>query len=100
MSLILPSDIQLQLAGKFKNLRLFRELKRETLAQQSGVPHASIKRFERTGEISLKSLLKLAHVLECLDQFESLFKLPIAMSLDEIEKRENRNEFKRKRGRK
>lgn len=100
MSLILPKDLQKKLSHKFKALRLFRELKRVSLAQQSGVSEASIKRFESTGEISLKSLLRLAQVLECLDTFEQIFQLPIASSLEEIEKRESGMGNKRKRGRK
>ena len=33
----------------------------------------SIKRFESTGEISLFSLIKIAIVLECEDEFLNLF---------------------------
>ena len=43
------------------------------LAQRSGVSLGSIKRFERTGEISLSSLLKLALVLGYENDFNNLF---------------------------
>ncbi|HFU74811.1 MAG TPA: XRE family transcriptional regulator, partial [Arcobacter sp.] len=41
-------------------------------ATRSGVSLGSLKRFERTGQISLESLLKLAFVLECLGDFSSV----------------------------
>lgn len=96
-----PKDIQDKLARKFRDLRVYRDLSRETLATMSGVPEPSIKRFELTGEISLKSMLRLAHALEAMDEFDHLFPLPVARSLDEIEKQDRqRNRLSRKRGRK
>jgi transcriptional regulator with XRE-family HTH domain len=55
------------------------------LAERSGVPLGTLKRFERLGEISLTSLLALAEVLDTLDNFHTLFPLPEAQGLDEIE---------------
>jgi hypothetical protein len=67
----------------------------------SGVPAASIRRFELEGEVSLKSLLLLAHALGVADQFDELFKRPEAISLDELERRDVRlSGPSRKRGRK
>lgn len=54
------------------------------LAHKSGVSLGSIKRFERTGQISLESLLKLAHLFDRLDDFDHVFK--IDKDLKEIEK--------------
>jgi hypothetical protein len=49
---------------------------------------ASLKRFERRGLIALDSLLKLALVLNCLDDFDKLAAdsqpTPAAQSLDEL----------------
>lgn len=96
-----PKDKQDNLARKFRDLRVYRDLTRETLATMSGVPEPSIKRFELTGEISLRSMLRLAHALGAMDEFDQLFPLPVAKSLDEIEKQEKqRSGPKRKRGRK
>jgi transcriptional regulator with XRE-family HTH domain len=92
--------VQRRVAQKFKNLRLLRDLSRRTLAEQSGVAESSIKHFETLGEISLKSLLRLALVLEALDQFSTLFEPPVARSLEEIEKRDRIGIAARKRGRK
>lgn len=63
-------------------------LTQEGLATRSGVSWSSLKRFERTGLIALDSLLRIALVLECLDDFDKLAseRLPSekAASLDEI----------------
>jgi len=52
----------------------------------SGVSHGSLKRFEHSGQIALESLLKLAFVLECLEDFGSLCeeRSAILKSLDEV----------------
>ncbi len=93
-------DIQAAIASKFRDLRTFRNLTRRTLSLMAGVPEASIKRFERTGHISLLSLLKLAESLDGLDAFSDLFPLPAAKSLDEIERQDKAMENpKKKRGR-
>jgi len=51
------------------------------LAKKSGVSYSSIRRFERCGEISLLSLLKIANVLNCLEEFNSLFSNEIVVNL-------------------
>jgi hypothetical protein len=47
-------------------------LPQRKLAARSGVTWSSLKRFEREGLIALDSLLRLAMVLNCLDDFEKL----------------------------
>lgn len=43
------------------------------MAMRAGVSLGSLKRFESTGRISLESLLKLAHLLGHLKDFENVF---------------------------
>jgi transcriptional regulator with XRE-family HTH domain len=62
-------DVQRELASRFKSRRLALNLTQEGLAARAGVSWSSLKRFEYTGLISLGALLKLALVLECLDDF-------------------------------
>lgn len=52
-----------------------KELKitQKDLALKSGVSYGSIRRFETTGEISLKSLIQIAKVLNSLEDFNELF---------------------------
>ena len=60
-------------------LRAYRKkqgLTQADLADRSGVSYGSVKRFERTGEISLESLWKLAIALGCDDQMDRLFSKP------------------------
>lgn len=74
MSVILkdPAGLLIDFAGYFKARRLSLDLARHTLAERSGVSESTIKRFEKTGEISLKALLNIALVLDCLDDFEKI----------------------------
>lgn len=65
-------EVQAGVAGRFKARRLAMNLTQRELAQRSGVTLGSLKRFEREGLIALDSLLNLALVLNCLDDFEKL----------------------------
>jgi len=64
-----PEDMMRALAQKAKALRLEANLTQSSLAVRSGVSLGSVKRFEKTGEISLKSLLNIAMTLRRLDDF-------------------------------
>lgn len=86
------------IAEKMRAKRLALDLSQGTLSQRSGVSYGVLKKFERTDQISLESLLKLALALRSLSDFEHLFspdKPEEAMSLDELIKA-----TPRKRGRK
>ena len=61
------------IAGNVRSRRRARKLSLKLLSEKSGVSYGSMKRFESMGEISLKSLLKVAVVLDCTDAFEQLF---------------------------
>ena len=81
----LPQDIQQDISQRFKERRLTMRLTREGLARRSGINASSLKRFEVTGKISFESLLKLAFILECLEDFDSIARTNIKqLSLDEI----------------
>ena len=56
-----------------RQLRKQLKLSQAQLADRSGVSLGSIKRFEQTGKVSFEALLKLAHVLGRLSDFEALF---------------------------
>ena len=70
-----PSQVQIELAERFKKLRKSKKIAQAELANKSGVSLGSIKRFEQTGQISLESFLKLAHLFDRLDDFEAIFKI-------------------------
>ena len=59
-------------------------LSQQELAKRSGVSYGSIKRFETKGDISLGSLIKIAFVLNCENDFNQLFSRKNYHSIDEI----------------
>ena len=69
-----------------KKKRKQMKISQRELSQKSGVTYASIRRFESTGEISLTSLLKIAHALDALKDFENLFKGQAITSLKDYRK--------------
>ena len=86
LSLIDNNDMALHLAGRAKELRLGANFSQKTLAARSGVSEGSIKRFERSGEISLAALLKISVALGCLENFEPLFAPRQTLSIAQLTK--------------
>lgn len=90
MSIILKTvqEVRKGLANRFKVRRLSMNMTQKELAARSGVTWSSLKRFEREGLIALDSLLSLALVLDCLNDFESLAansgQSPAGQSLDAL----------------
>ena len=72
ISISTPKSIMQNLKDNFKQKRLSLNLTQEGLSNKSGVSFGSIKRFESSGEISFESLLKVALVLNCLDDFKNI----------------------------
>ncbi|RUA25082.1 MAG: XRE family transcriptional regulator [Bacteroidetes bacterium] len=92
-----PVSIAKKLAQRMRKRRLFLNMSQKLLSEKSGVSWGSIKRFESSGEISLKNLLKLALTLDALEEFHSLFPEKEYNSIDDILK--SRKQKERKRGR-
>ena len=78
------NDLACVIAANVKKYRKAHKLSIKRLSEMSGVSYGSMKRFEATGEISLKSLLKIAIVLDCTSVFEELFVRRQPQSLQEI----------------
>lgn len=98
VNMMTPSEMQKEIASRARDFRLELNLSQQTLSEKSGVSYGSLKKFEQTGKISLESLLKLAVVLGCMDDFNTVFllrSLEKALSLDEMI-----DGAKRRRGRK
>ncbi|RUT78731.1 helix-turn-helix domain-containing protein [Ancylomarina longa] len=70
-----PTEVSKALAERHKTLRKQLNLSQSEMAERSGVSLGSLKRFETTGKISLESLLKLAHLMSRLGDFENVFQL-------------------------
>ena len=67
-----PSDILDEIRGRLKQRRLAMNITQAGLAKRSGVTLGSLKRFETKGLIAFESLLKIALVLDCLDDFDKV----------------------------
>ncbi len=65
---------QLEITKRFIAVRKSKKVSQQRLSIISGVSYASIRRFEKTGEISLSSLVKLALALQLYDDLDNLFK--------------------------
>ena len=64
-----PNDIMIEVKIKFRRRRKSLNYSQQELSARTGVSLGSLKRFEQSGQIAFESLLKLALVLECLDDF-------------------------------
>ena len=88
-------DIAAELAVRLRNRRLAHNLTLEGLARRSGVALGTLKKFERTGQISLVSFIRLAITLKDEAALEKLLLEQKFETLDEI----LQSEKKPKRGR-
>lgn len=68
-----PQDYLKEIADRVKTRRLEMNLTQEGLANRAGMKLPTYRKFERTGEISLKSLLSIAWVMDNLEDFNHLF---------------------------
>lgn len=76
--------VQRDLSKRERKLRRKMKISQQEMASRSGVSLGSIKRFEQTGEISLRSLLRIAFVLGCLDDFDQVFTRKYYRSIQEV----------------
>ncbi len=70
----LPEDVSQNLAERARDRRLVMNLSQEGLARRAGISTGTVKRFEKTGQISIASLLQIALVLDALEEFDNVFK--------------------------
>ena len=89
-----PGEVAMRIAARVKARRLELDLTQEGLA---GIKFATYRRFEQTGEISLKGLLQIGFALNALSEFDALFAQRQYQSLDDVL---NEQSVTRKRGRK
>ena len=66
-------ELDKKIADRVRLIRKRRSISQEKLSKISNVSLGSIKRFESTGQISLKSLTKIATSLGVVNELRSLF---------------------------
>jgi transcriptional regulator with XRE-family HTH domain len=98
VNILSTKDIQLTIAKRLKEARLSANLTQLSLSLRAGISLGSLKRFERTGEISFKGLVQLAFALRREDDIASLFLPQQKASLDTL--LEQAKNTQRQRGRK
>ena len=76
-----PDSILSGLTARVKARRKALKITQKQLSTKSGVSYGSLRRFESSGEISLYSLLRIAQALDCLEDFNLLFKTPVITNL-------------------
>lgn len=78
-----PTRIMRDLANRVKFLRLDRHWTRQDLARAANVNVYSLKRFERTGDISLARLLAICEALGVLHDFNHILKSRERINVEE-----------------
>ena len=100
MLFISSSKAQKKIAENVRERRLQMDLTQEGLAERSGVPLSTLRKFEQKGNISLESFLKLLSVIGGIEKVINALKpnIPNFKSIDDVLKTEA--EIIKKRGRK
>lgn len=86
MLLFTVSRAQRAIAENMRNRRLATGLTQQGLAKRSGVSLATLRKFEQKGIISLESFLRLAMVLDTLEDMVKATELSVTeySSIDEV----------------
>ena len=80
LTLLSAYDVQSTLKGWIRTKRKALKLSRQALAEKSTVPASTIKRFETTGDISLRQFLLL---WQCVDELARIHDLTIENDQDQ-----------------
>ena len=91
-----PDSILQKIAERVKGKRLERNLTQKAFAKRAGVGYDAYRKFEYTGEITLRNLVMCAVILDEADGFAELFTKKTYRSIDELLTMQK--EKKRKRG--
>ena len=88
-------ETTLAIAARLKSRRLAHQLTQQGLADRSGVALGTLKKFERSGQISMQSFVRLAIALQDEGALENLMREEEFANLDEV----LQSDKKRQRGR-
>lgn len=85
-SLFSCTEVQQQLADYLKARRRTAKLSRRALAERSTVPATTLRKFEDTGQISLRQFVLLWQTLDSLERLQALTRPQAAApsSIDEV----------------
>lgn len=91
-----PDSIIQEIAARVRKRRLELNLTQKSFASRAGIALPTYRRFERSGEISLRGLVLISLALDKSDDFDLLFASPSYKSIDDIAQMDKNK--KRKRG--
>jgi len=80
-----PLDLPRELGRRLQSRRLDRGWTRNDLGARAQVSPETLKKFERTGQISLPRLVKLAVALGVVHEIDRLFTAALPASLQALE---------------
>ncbi len=83
-TMLSSKEIALEIASRLKKRRLAQKLTQEGLARRSGVPLGTLKKFERSGQISFTSFIQLAIALQDERALENLLGEQEFKTLDDV----------------
>ncbi len=83
-------SVKLDLADRIKSRRKKMKVSQKLLSRISGVSYASIRKFESSGEISLRSLLMIANALNFLIDFDMIATSIVITNLKEYKPDDNK----------
>jgi transcriptional regulator with XRE-family HTH domain len=79
-----PTAIIYSIAKRVKERRLEKNITQKDLASRSGLSFGTYRRFETTGEISLRGLVMIALTLDMTSDFDTLFSVRSYSSMNEL----------------
>lgn len=90
-----PDDIMQEVADNFRRRRVEKNITRQRVSELSGVPLSSVALFERKGQISFESLVKLAMALGYASEVRSLFGTSKFNTMEELDLIRRKSKSKR-----
>jgi len=85
LSLLSPFELQLELSLFVKATRQAKGYSVQAFSEKTGVPNSTIRKFENTGEISLRQFLMIyAGVSKLTDLQQLTQKIEMPTSIDEV----------------
>lgn len=91
-----PDSLMKGIAARVKEKRLARNLTQKAFARRADVGYDAYRRFESTGEITLRNLILCGLALGEVEEFAELFSRPTYRNMNELLK--SKETPKRRRG--
>ena len=79
-----PTDVTKRLADKIKSIRKRKKITQKQLAARSNVSYATLRKFEKTGQVSLESFVKLSMELGLVSELNHLFEDSVYSSTEDV----------------